>query len=346
MSDAGRGSRPESAVLPAGRGSARVAALWLVVTLAGLWGCSGAPAPEGEAVAHGRAAADREAWDVACAEAGLTGRWYASIGADRYEAVLAEVELCPLRVERIAEPAPLYSVAAGGGVVAVGGGHHREGIAEQMGLPAGPSRVSLFDDGQVTDIPGLGSPRGGSPSVSGDGRIALIDVSTDVGVLRVWDPHAADGAVLDTVGEPYHPAWGPDGALAVVHARPGESAMIVVYGGDGAVRVQHDTGLAEVRLVRWWPGPWAVISPPGSGVDCCDPQPPAEQAVLMDMGSGQVVGRLPHGWQGVAWSPDGQVLVVTRGAQVGYLRPGDGDEEVTVLGRLPGGLLHDAAWVE
>lgn len=318
---------------------------WLAVAVL-LGGCAqhGTPQPQAGQAGETRTA-DIKAWNVRCAAADLDGRVYATVGRDRYEAVLVDVQLCPLQLTRIAEAAPLYEVSAGGGVVAVGGGHVDQELLQDMGLP-GPSRVSLFRDGQVTDIPGLGSPRGGSISVSAEGMIAFGDVREKPGRITTWHPrdHKAEVVAIDDELSHSRPAWGPDGALAV-HRPSNGTHVVTVYGSEGfQVEAEYDTGLSEVRRVKWWPGELAVISPPGTGVDCCQPDTPRERAVLMDMTSGQVVGHLPRGWQGVAWSPDGERLLVVRGPEVGITRLGD--DEVTVLGPLPDGGLHDAAWIE
>lgn len=313
--------------------------------LASLLGCTDRPAADDEAAAAGeRAAADAtDAWNARCADAGLDGRLYASVGPDAYEAVLAEVELCPLTVTRIAEPAPLYELAAGGGVVAVGGGHQLDDIHEGLGLPAGPERVSLFTDGEVTDIPGLGSPRGGSISVSEEGTIAFSDVREATSRIMKWDPGTQKDEAVAAGEDLGRPAWGPNETLAITQDGPEDRQVVTVYGPDGS-KAEHNTGLSDVRRMEWAPGELAVLSPFETGVDCCDPAPPQQRALFMDMTSGAVVGHLPRGWQGVTWSPDGDHLLVVRDTQVGVTRPPEG--EITVLGQLPGGGLHDAAWIE
>lgn len=284
-----------------------------------------------------------EAWNARCADADVAGRLYASVSPDRYQAVLAEVELCPARVERLAEPTPLYGVAAGGGVVAVSGGHHLEGVYREMGLPAGPTRLSLYDDGEVVDLPGLGSPRGGRVTVSRGGVLVFVDLRSEERRFTRWDPEAHESETVARGDQLGWPAWGPRGQLAVTETRGDGSEVVAVLDSEGS-RVEHDTGLSGVRKLIWWPGDLAVLSPFGTGAECCEPEPPSERAIIMDLDTGEIVRRLPRGWQGVAWSPDGEVLLVTRGPAVGVLRLGE--EEITNLGELPDGAVHDAAWIE
>lgn len=332
-----------SPAVATGRGRVANRVLWV----AAVWVLAGACSDGHPASPAGSQAATQadpvEVWNARCADTGVAGRLYASVSLNRYEAVLTEVELCPVRVERLAEPTPLYGIAAGGGVVAVSGGHHLEGVYEEMGLPAGPGRLSLYDDGEVVDLPGLGSPRGGRVTVSRDGVLVFVDLRGEERRFTRWDPQTHESETVARGDQLGWPAWGPQGRLAITETREDGSTVVAVLGSEGS-RVEHDTDLSRVRKVIWWPGDLAVLSPFGTGAECCEPEPPRERAIIMDLDTGETIRRLPRGWQGVAWSPDGEALLVTRGLAVGVLRLDE--EEITRLGELPDGAVHDAAWIE
>lgn len=330
-----------------------------VVVLGGCRGGDSAPGPApGEAGTEAAETAgaegaeagkvDAEAWEAACRAAGLGGRWYGAIGPERYEASLAEIQVCPRKVEVLVEDGPVYSVEAGGGVVAVSGGHVAQESLQGMGMDVGPSRVGLLADGELTPIPGLGSPRGGQPAVSDDGTLAYEGVEEDPpwtqSPLRTWDPETEQKTDVATAYEVSGLGWTRNGSLATTQpVGEGGASRVVVYRPDGSRKV-HDVGVEEVRALVSDEAHLAAVAPTGAGPECCDDEAMPEPGVLLDLGSWEVAGRVPAGWKALAWSPDAAVLLVTRGDEVGVLPPGEG--EVTVLGALPGGPLRNAAWVQ
>lgn len=304
-----------------------------------------ASAPGGDDVAaEPTGAVDTQAWDAACAEEGLTGRLYAITGAERFEHSLLRMGLCPLEVRTLAEDQPVNWVDTGGGLATVVGGHQGHEDLERMGIEVGPSRLTLLVAGEFAPVPGLGSPRALWGAVSREGRIAYIAAAKGPNPIVTWDPDTEEQTEVAR-GEHFGLLeWGPAGSLATTEPSGEDGPRVVtVFRPDGS-REQHDPGLDSVWAFTWDEADLAAVTPEGAGIDCCKPQPPNEQGVLLDMATGDRVGRIPGGWQAITWSPKGKILLLARSDEVGILRPGD--DEVTVLGSLPGGPLRDAAWIE
>lgn len=310
-------------------------------------------APAGKAAAATAAVAseprsqrvDVAAWNERCAAAGLAGRLYAVAGPDIRNAMLVEVDLCPVAVRPLSKTTGFGHVGTGGGVTAVTGSWPSGGGSLMEQLLSAVDRLHLLVDGRLEPVPGLGTPHAFTPRVSPQGVIAYVRVDEEVGGmhLETWDARTGQHAVLRTVpleGALGLPAWGPDGSLAVTEATVAEggavegSAPLHVHRPDGSTAT-YDTGLPYSGDLEWGPADVvaATVSPEFGDEEVA--------GVLIDMASGEHVGSVPVGWAAREWTPDG-VLLLKRGPEVGYLRPGD--TNVTVLGVLPGGPMWDAAW--
>lgn len=198
-------------------------------------------------------------------------------------------------------------------------------------LRVGVSHLGLVVDGQlVSDIPELDTPRAMGVAVSSEGTVAFKRPGEgNTNTLEKWDPHSGEHTVVTTVGNDVGDYdWGPDGALA--YAEPSTSSLKVLR-PDGT----QDVMSLDVPVVGLaWQASEIAAATPWYGSDPPTPGAPVNTA------AGEILGRTPPGWRAQTWSPDGEVLLLSRESQVAVLRPGDAD--ITVLGSRQGGRLHGA----
>jgi len=168
-----------------------------------------------------------------------------------------------------------------------------------------------FQDRTAVQIDGLGDARGALESVAPDCRVLYqrLDRSTTppTGHLMVFDPAAK------TVKELYAARnrqtalgiadWGPDGRVALfegtaeTEGHPAATTGLVVISPDGSKRTLP-APVAEFGTLQWRTSKWMAISDEAN-----------RKTVFLDPDSGARTELA--GWFPLAWSPDGQRVMVT-----------------------------------
>ena len=170
--------------------------------------------------------------------------------------------------------------------------------------------VQHFDSGTLGAIPGVEDATGSGPTVRPDCLLALIrsdrrsNPPTDHLVLvdpaqkssrELYAP--GEGKVLGVVD------WGPAGRIAAfegttpTEGHPTVVTGIVVFNADGSKR-SIQSPVAELGNLQWGTSKWMAISDEAGG-----------RTIFLDPDTGARSDLA--GWVPLAWSPDGQRLMVT-----------------------------------
>lgn len=234
------------------------------------------------------------------------GRFYAIVGGETSnDNRLYELRFSPADLRLLTDATCVSSVGACDGGVVVAAGQPEVGFSDH---------IQLLRDSRLEPLESLGLVEGSGPAYSADCRIAYtwVDRSTEplVEELRVWDPGRKTGHTLYRSrpgdGPLVSPDWGPNGEVAVVrldprHAGqlppgtpPGSPAAVLVVRPDGSTReipLDGDPGVLA------WGKSWMAVM-----------EEETQATVFTDPTSG--ARSILAGWRPVAWSPDGERLIV------------------------------------
>ncbi len=233
----------------------------------------------------------------------LSGRFFSTAGqssatADLYEGRFASGHLL------------LYRLTSTQRVGGIGGCDSKLTVTNADQTVGLTDTVQRFDAGTFSPIAGLADPKGSVLSVAQDCRLifARFDQSTDPPTdhLILFDP--SNG----TSRELYAPGpgkvlgagdWGPGGKIAVIEGtaptegHPTAVTGIVIIGADGSKRT-ITSPISALGNLQWGLSKWIAVSDEANS-----------RTVFLDAETG-THSDLP-GWFPLAWSPDGQHLMVT-----------------------------------
>lgn len=272
----------------------RRCALGILVTLtaAGIVGCDGARR-------ESRREAELSTSTIQVVESPdptLSGRFFATAGDRDLDADLYEVTFGPLRLRQLTDGARVTTIGACPSRLVVSAAQEEVGFQDTL---------QEFRDSSFRSIDGLGMPKGSLPALSPDCRLlyTTVDRSTPARIkqLNLWDPQQRSASTVYEAPALGVPDWGSEGRLAVVERTPSEAGVasvttgIVVIEPDGS-NTTLPAPAPTLGTMQWGASKWMAFDEGATGTLFFDPK------------SGET-RRLPR-WLPLAWSPDGQRLLV------------------------------------
>lgn len=257
----------------------------------------------------------------------VPGTLYIAAGPDDFNADLYRVRGSVADAVRLTFGGRISSVSASPtGVVtsnARGSGSDRAEVLRVDGQRARPGRVI--------------DPNGQSPSLSRAGQVAWSVVNyradgTPVGTSIFVEPlRGGKRRLVRRSARALTAEWEPGDRLVVL-SQPdierSDHARLLLDEGDGRFRT--------VRLSM--PVRGMLVGPDGTIMTG------AGERLDFLTADGERIRTLRTAWDPIAWAPDGRSMLVTRGSRLGLLSPRNG--QVRVLGRVAGGTVLTASWVE
>jgi len=297
----------------------------LLVLVAGVGGCSGTK---------------EEAITAKPSDPALSGRFFVTAGPgesqnDLYEALFSSGHVA------------LYQLTKTGRTFGV------DGCASSLTVDvAGPDvdfqdALRRFQDRGTVQIDGLGDVRGALESVTSDCRVLYqrLDRSTTppTGHLMVFDPATKRVKELYAARNPQTALgvtdWGPDGRLALfegtaeTEGHPTVTTGIVIISPDGSRRTLPPP-VSGFGTLQWSTSKWMALSDEAN-----------RKTIFLDPDSGARTELA--GWFPLAWSPDGQRLIVTDAATRMTLGLVDAADltQVRVVGHAKKAAFFDLLWL-
>lgn len=223
------------------------------------------------------------------------GRFYVKAGANSLDADLYEFRFFPPGYDRITMNARVTTL---------------DGCKNKVVVSAAQTEVGLTDHiqelqgGKLAPVEKLGLQRGSDPHVSSDCRVLYLRLAEAnpelVNEIVLFDPatgstkSVARGTTLASA------AWGPSGEILLLKRESAGPVLVIIKpdGSQSTIKPEHP----DVGNPQWGRGGWiatdiAELRQRPTGVFFVNPTTGA-RAVL-------------DGWLPLAWSPDGQQLLVT-----------------------------------
>ena len=262
-----------------------------------------------------------------------TGRFLALAGEQSLDAGLYELRFAPLRLDRLTPTGRVGAVSACARQVIVAAAQQEVEFADT---------VQSFRRGKLGPVEGLGNPKGSSPTMTADCRLAYVavDRTTPENVFRLhlWDPGARTDTVIHSAGQLGGFDFGPDGEVAAIETTksgPGKeaasTAIVIVTPGQAPRSVPAPA--PDLGVLRW-----------GAAARMAIGRSDAKAILFFNPETGERF-ELP-GWYPLGWSPDGTELLVSDAAEyktLGLISASD-LSTVRALGRSEVGL-YDVAWL-
>lgn len=178
-----------------------------------------------------------------------------------------------------------------------------------------------------------------------DGTVLPFDGSSEAGPwsVHLWDPETGrNRVVFRSKRQLGGPAVGPGGSIAVLEAKGNtfdgrDEATLVVIGPDRSITRHRlsmpltvNTNSFGIPLLSWGPSNLLALSADGSHGKSSD----RGMVLIVEPRTGKVLRKFKN-WAGVAWSPDGSSLLLTRVTP----RPAVPSAGVTGLSRTTFGVV-------
>jgi|GEM_PF-2372349 len=272
------------------------------------------------------------------APAGLDGRMFFTAGesgatSDLYEGVFAPGLL-------------LYRLTTSQRIGGIGGCKTALTVTNADRTVGFTDTIQHFDAGTLSTPPGLESPKGSGPATGPDCRV-LFDHLDQAGQPPTDHLMLLDSAAMSE-RDLYSPGpgkvlgiadWGPGGRVAVFEGtEPSDNHPTVVTGivillPDGSKRVLPPP-VNRLGTLQWSGSKWMAIGDEANG-----------KTLFLDPDSG-ARKELP-GWFPLAWSPDGQRLLVTDAAERKALAVVDSADLTTarMVGHAKKVRFFDLVWL-
>jgi len=227
------------------------------------------------------------------------GRFYASAGANSLDADLYEFRFSPPGQERLTTKARVTTLDACKDKVVISAAQNEVGLTDH---------IQELQGRTLAPIEKLGVQRGSDPHVFADCRILylrLVEANPElINEIVLFDP--SSGATKSVVkgATVASASWGPNGEILVLK-REATGPVLVIIKPDGSQTtinpVQPDVG-----NLQWGRGGWIAT-------DIAQPQQPPTGTLFVNPTTG--ARSVLEGWLPLAWSPDGQQLLVSEAAK-------------------------------
>ena len=268
----------------------------------------------------------------------LRGRFFAAAGQSDSVSDLYDVQFTPLRLYQLTTTGRTFGLSGCPSTLVVTVAGKEEGFRDTL---------RRFDASGATAIDGLADASGALPALSPDCRMVFtrFDRSTNPPTSHLVRYDPATGATTDlyadTPGRSHIgiPDWGPGGRVAVVEGTAdstGSAATatgIVIISPDGSKRT-IPAPVSQFGTIQWGASKWIAVADEGKGI------------VFLDPDSGTRTD-LP-GWVPLAWSPDGQRLIVADAAHrktLGVVDTTADLRSVRTVGSVSKAAVFDLVWL-
>ena len=223
------------------------------------------------------------------------GRFYAAAGANDLDADLYEFRFSPPGQDRLTTKARVTTLA---------------GCKDKVVISAAQKEVGLIDHIQelqgrnLAPIEKLGLQRGSDPHVSADCRILYLRLAESnpelINEIVLFDPSSGTSKSIIKGATVASASWGPNGEILLLQ-REATGPILVIMKPDGT-RATIDPEQPDVGNLQWGKGGWIAT-------DIAQPQRPPTGTLFVNPTTG--ARSVLDGWLPLAWSPDGQQLLVS-----------------------------------
>lgn len=224
-----------------------------------------------------------------------TGRFYVKAGENSLDADLYRLRFSPQGQDRITTKARVSTL---------------DGCKDKVILSAAQKEVGLTDHLQelqgdkLVPVEKLGVQQGSDPHVSSDCRILYLRVAEAnpglVNEIMLFD--AATGSTTSVVkGSTVASAsWGPNGEILLLKREPNGPVLVVMKPDGSQTTINPEQ--PDVGNPQWGRSGWIAT-------DIAQPRQAPTGTLFVNPSTGE--RSQLNGWLPLAWSPDGQQLLVT-----------------------------------
>ena len=295
-----------------------------VVTLA-VGGCTAAPSREqGTEVLRPREL-------VAVEGPAPAGRFFVKAGENSLDADLYEFAFFPPRQDRLTTKGRVSTL---------------DGCASKVVVSAAQKEVGLTDHIQelqgdrLAPVEGLGEQYGSDPHVSQECRILYTRIAEAgaelVSEIVLFDPASRASTSVAKGSTVASASWGPNGEILLLKREPTGPLLIVLNPDGSQSTVQVDQ--PDVGNPQWGRGGWIAT-------DIAQPRQAPTGTLFLNPSTG--ARSVLNGWLPLAWSPDGQQLLVAEATKGTTLAVVDLPDLSTTrnVGVSEVGTVWDAVWL-
>jgi hypothetical protein len=263
----------------------------------------------------------------------LAGRVYVKAGDKDLDADLYEMRFSPFRLDQLTK---------GSRVTTVGGCSTRVVVAAAQREVGYADRLQELRDGKLVPIDKLGLEVGSDPDVADDCRILYVRLAgggpSSAEEIKLWDPTKAASTTVASGPTVVGASWGPHGEIVILKRDPA-GPRLLIQRSDGA-KTELDPGVPDVGNTPWGKSGWMALAV------FADPKKPPTATLFLNPSSDRGRSQL-EGWLPLAWSPDGNRLLVRdsgAGTALGLVEMPD-RTRVREIGRSTVGTVWDAVWL-
>lgn len=269
-----------------------------------------------------------------------TGVLYVAAGPEDTQSRLFRLDLTTMK-----------AISVGGGDFLFSDIQARDGLVVAAGAELGGGfaldHIYMVEGDKLAPIPGLGNPGAFCPVLDSPHSVTYSEsllVGKGEALVR-WNFSTRRRTELARSPYGFCPrAAGPHGELLFTSDLKDFSHRFLLRSGarTSVLRVPGEV-LRGSNIARWLPSAdiialaWRPDWRPGPPVALSE-----QASFLLEPATGRVLGKI-EGWLAIDWSPDGRLLLLARGPELGIARAPAFDS-VEVIGRSPVGSVWNGIW--
>lgn len=260
-----------------------------------------------------------------------TGRFYVKAGENSLDSDLYEFDFSPPRQDRLTTKGRVSTL---------------DGCADKVVVSAAQKEVGLTDHIQelqgdrLAPVEGLGVQFGSDPHVSADCRILFTRIAEAgaelISEIVLFDPVSRTSTSVAKGSTVASASWGPNGEILLLKREASGPVLIVMKpdGSQSAIQVDQP----DVGNPQWGRSGWIAT-------DIAQPRQPPTGTLFLNPATG--ARSVLDGWLPLAWSPNGEQLLVaeaTKGTTLAVVDLPDLTKTRNV-GVSEVGTVWDAVWL-